>query len=314
MKYGFGVDVGGTTCKLGFFAEGGALLEKWEIHTDTRDNGSRIPVDIAAAIENKLQERGIGKADVLGVGVGVPGPVLDDGTVKRCVNLGWGVINISQILGDLLQLPVKAGNDADVAALGEMWLGGGKGYENVVMVTLGTGVGGGIVLGGRILSGTNGAAGEIGHLKVNETETEVCGCGNCGCLEQYASATGIVRMAKKRLTADDTPTVLRDVENLTAKDVADAAKAGDAVALGQMEQLGRILGTAMANVACVVDPQIIVIGGGVSRAGQMLIDAVERHFRKRAFHACADTRFALATLGNDAGIYGCMKMVSDMKG
>ena len=179
MKYGFGVDVGGTTCKLGFFAEGGALLEKWEIHTDTRDNGSRIPVDIAAAIENKLQERGIGKADVLGVGVGVPGPVLDDGTVKRCVNLGWGVINISQILGDLLQLPVKAGNDADVAALGEMWLGGGKGYENVVLVTLGTGVGGGIVLGGKILSGTNGAAGEIGHLKVNETETEVCGCGNC---------------------------------------------------------------------------------------------------------------------------------------
>ena len=314
MKYGFGVDVGGTTCKLGFFAEGGALLEKWEIHTDTRDNGSRIPVDIAAAIENKLQERGIGKADVLGVGVGVPGPVLDDGTVKRCVNLGWGVINISQILGDLLQLPVKAGNDADVAALGEMWLGGGKGYENVVMVTLGTGVGGGIVLGGKILSGTNGAAGEIGHLKVNETETEVCGCGNCGCLEQYASATGIVRMAKKRLAEDDTPTVLRDVENLTAKDVADAAKAGDAVALGQMEQLGRILGTAMANVACVVDPQIIVIGGGFSRAGQILIDPVERHFRKRAFHACADTRFALATLGNDAGIYGCMKMVSDMKG
>lgn len=314
MKYGFGVDVGGTTCKLGFFAEGGALLEKWEIHTDTRDNGSRIPVDIAAAIENKLQERGIAKADVLGVGVGVPGPVLDDGTVKRCVNLGWGVINISEILGDLLQLPVKAGNDANVAALGEMWRGGGMGYENVVMVTLGTGVGGGIVLGGKILSGTNGAAGEIGHMKVEEQETATCGCGNHGCLEQYVSATGIVRMAKKRLAEDDTPTVLRNVDNLTAKDVADAAKAGDAVALEQMEQLGRILGTAMANVACVVDPQIIVIGGGVSRAGQILIDAVERRFRQRAFHACADTRFALATLGNDAGIYGCMKMVSDMKG
>lgn len=313
MKYGFGVDVGGTTCKLGLFTEAGDLLEKWEIHTDTQDSGSRIPADIAATIENKLLERGIAKAEVLGVGVGVPGPVLDDGTVRRCVNLGWGVINISKILGDLLQLPVKAGNDANVAALGEMWLGGGKGYENVVMVTLGTGVGGGIVLGGRILSGTNGAAGEIGHLKVNETETEVCGCGNCGCLEQYASATGIVRMAKKRLAADDTPTVLRDVENLTAKDVADAAKAGDPVALEQMAQLGRTLGTAMANVACIVDPQIIVIGGGVSRAGQMLIDAVEQGFRKRAFHACSDTRFALATLGNDAGIYGCMKLVADLK-
>lgn len=314
QKYGFGVDVGGTTCKLGLFTEGGELLEKWEIPTDTSNGGGAIPGDIAATIEEKLKQRGIAKSNVLGVGVGVPGPVLADGTVKKCVNLGWGVFNVAKVLEDLLQLPVKAGNDANVAALGEMWMGGGRGYQNLVMVTLGTGVGGGIVLGGQILSGTNGAGGELGHMKINDAETDICGCGGHGCLEQYVSATGIVRMAKKRLASDDTPSVLRSADPLTAKAVADAAKAGDALAMEQMEQVGKNLGFAMANVACVVDPEIVVIGGGVSRAGQMLIDAVARNFRTRAFHACADTKFALATLGNDAGIYGCMKLVLGMRG
>jgi len=308
-KYGFGVDVGGTTCKLGLFLADGTLLDKWEIPTDTRDNGSSILEDIAAAVEGKMAEKGVDKADVLGVGLGVPGPVLDDGTVKKCVNLGWGVINVAQILGRRLGLPVRAANDANVAALGEMWRGGGMGHENVVMITLGTGVGGGIILNGRIWAGSGGAAGEIGHMKVRDDEMEPCGCGKYGCLEQYASATGIVRMARKRLETDASPTTLRDLAQVTAKDVADHAKAGDEVAVDLMEELGRMLGTAASNIACVVNPEMIVIGGGVSKAGPILLDAIEKNFKARAFHACEGTKFALATLGNDAGIYGCMKLV-----
>jgi len=308
-KYGFGVDVGGTTCKLGLFLADGTLLDKWEIPTDTRDNGSAILEDIATAIEGKMAEKDVDKADVLGVGLGVPGPVLDDGTVKKCVNLGWGVINVAQILGRRLGLPVYAGNDANVAALGEMWRGGGMGHDNVVMITLGTGVGGGIILNGKIWAGSDGAAGEIGHLKVRDDEMEPCGCGKYGCLEQYASATGIVRMARKRLETDNSPTTLRELAAVTAKDVADHAKAGDAMAKDLMEELGRMLGTAASNIACVVNPEMIVIGGGVSKAGAILLDALEKNFKARAFHACEGTKFALATLGNDAGIYGCMKLV-----
>lgn len=308
-KYGFGVDVGGTTCKLGLFLADGTLLDKWEIPTNTRDNGSSILEDIATAIEGKMAEKDVTKTDVLGIGIGVPGPVLPDGTVRKCVNLGWGVINVSQILSHRLNLPVHAGNDANVAALGEMWRGGGMGHENVVMITLGTGVGGGIIQNGKILPGSAGSAGEIGHMKVRDDEMEPCGCGKYGCLEQYVSATGIVRMARKRLETDSTPTALRDLPKVTAKDVADQAKAGDKVAVDLMEELGRMLGTAAANVACVVNPEMIVIGGGVSKAGPILLDAIEKNFKARAFHACEDTKFALATLGNDAGIYGCMKLV-----
>lgn len=308
-KYGFGVDVGGTTCKLGLFEENGALLDKWEIPTNTENCGASILEDIACAIEGKLREKGLDRKKVFGVGLGVPGPVLEPGTVKKCVNLGWDVINVSQLLGGRLGIPVKVGNDANVAALGEMWQGGGRGYQNVVMLTLGTGVGGGIVVGGKILPGTNGAAGEIGHLKMRDDEREVCGCGGQGCLEQYASATGIVRMARKRLESAPTPTVLRALPELSAKSIAEAAGAGDAVALELIEALGRMLGTAVANVACIVDPEMVVIGGGVSRAGDLLLNAVKKGFQERAFHACASTRFSLAELGNDAGIYGCVKLM-----
>ena len=307
-QYGFGVDVGGTTCKLGLFDANGTLLSKWEIKTNTEDCGSHILEDIATAVEGKMAECKIQKSDVLGVGIGVPGPVLDDGTVVKCVNLGWDVINVSELLGARLGLPVKAGNDANVAALGEMWLGGGKGYQNVVMLTLGTGVGGGIVIGGKIIAGAHGAGGEIGHIKMRDDETDVCGCGNKGCLEQYASATGIVRLAKQRLAKDDAPTCLRTGE-VSAKTIFDGAKAGDAVCLELTETLGWMLGTACANISCVVNPEVFVIGGGVSKAGQILIDTVEKNFKKRCFHACTGTKFALATLGNDAGIYGCVKMV-----
>jgi glucokinase len=192
-----------------------------------------------------------------------------------------------------------------------MWQGGAKGSRDVVMVTLGTGVGGGIIVDGKIVAGFNGAGGEIGHITVNRDEIEPCNCGQYGCLEQYTSATGIVRMAKRKLAKTAEETSLRNFTELTAKDVFDEAKAGDKIALGLVDEVGSILGAALSNLACVVNPEIIVIGGGVSKAGQILIDTIQKHYIETSFHACRNTTFALASLGNDAGMYGCMQMLLD---
>lgn len=303
-KYVFGVDIGGTTVKIGLFSTDGELIEKWEITTRTDEGGMYILGDIAKAVQDKMKEKSMEQGDVVGVGMGVPGPVKDDGTVIKCVNLGWGIFNVADELSKLLNLPVKAGNDANMAALGEMWQGGGKGYQNIVMVTLGTGVGGGIILNGKMLAGVNGAGGEIGHMQIKEDETEVCGCGKKGCLEQYASATGIVRMAKIALNNSERPSKLRSVQYVSAKEIFDAAKGGDDLALELVEEHGRNLGLALAQVACVVDPEVFVIGGGVSRAGDILIETTKKYFEQYAFHACRKTKFELARLGNDAGMYG----------
>lgn len=310
-KYGFGVDVGGTTIKMGFFETSGKLIDKWEIKTDTSNGGENILSDIAKAIDNKLAQEGISKNDVQGVGVGVPGPVNSKGIVLKCVNLGWGVFNVEEELASLTGLKVKAGNDANVAALGEMWQGAGKGSEDMVMVTLGTGVGGGIIVDGKVIAGANGAGGEIGHITVNNDEIEACNCGQYGCLEQYTSATGIVRMAKRKLAKTDEETSLRSVEELSAKIIFDEAKKGDKIAGELVEELGKILGGTLSNIAAVTNPEVIVIGGGVSKAGQILIDTIHKHFTESVFHACKDTRFVLAGLGNDAGMYGCVKMLLD---
>ena len=308
-KYGFGVDVGGTTVKMGFFETDGRLIDKWEIRTNTQEHGREILPDIAHAIDNKLAQEGISKSEVEGVGIGVPGPVRSDGVVNSCVNLGWGVFNVAEELGSLTGLKVKVGNDANVAALGEMWKGGAMGCSDVIVVTLGTGVGGGIIVDGHIVAGFNGAGGEIGHITVNNDEIEPCNCGQYGCLEQYTSATGIVRMAKRKLAKSNEETSLRKFSDLTAKDIFDEAKAGDTLALQLVDDLGEILGSALSNVACVVNPEVIVIGGGVSKAGQILIDTIQKHFVETSFHACRETRFELASLGNDAGMYGCMRLV-----
>ncbi len=308
-KYGFGVDIGGTTIKMGFFNTDGNLLDKWEIKTNTSNGGADILSDVAKAIDNKLAQEAISKDEVQGIGVGVPGPVRDEGIVNRCVNLGWGVVNVSEELSALTGLKVKVGNDANVAALGEMWQGGGKGCKDVVMVTLGTGVGGGIIVDGKIVAGFNGAGGEIGHITVNPDEIEACNCGQYGCLEQYTSATGIVRMAKRKLAKTDDVTSLRKFDNLTAKNVFDEAKAGDEVATELVDELGEILGSTLSKIACVVNPEVFVIGGGVSKAGAILMDTIQEHYKETAFYAAKETRFELATLGNDAGIYGAMALL-----
>lgn len=310
-KICFGIDIGGTTVKIGVLSLEGELMDKWEIHTRTEEGGKYILGDIADSVKKYVADKGLNMADVVGAGMGVPGPVTEDGTVLRCVNLGWGVFNCAKELSGLLGVPVKAGNDANVAALGEQWQGGGKGHDDLVVVTLGTGVGGGIILGGKILAGVNGAAGEIGHMQVVAPEDTigVCGCGNSGCLEQVASATGIVKLAKRLVEETDTPTSLRELSQITAKDVLDAAKAGDAGAVSVVETMAKYLGSALAAICAVVNPEMIVIGGGVSKAGQYLIDKIQEAFIPKAFHALRDTQFALATLGNDAGMVGAARLV-----
>lgn len=308
-KYGFGVDIGGTTCKIGLFETTGGLVEKWEIPTRKENNGENILPDVAAFITAKMVEKDILKGDIQGIGIGVPGPVTGEGVVLKCVNLGWDVINVAKDMEERTGFTVKVGNDANVAALGEMWQGGGKGYTNVVMITLGTGVGGGVIVDGKVVSGNKGAGGEIGHIIVNENETESCGCGQKGCLEQYASATGIVHMAERKLGESEKKSQLREIKPLTAKDIFDAAKGGDALADEIVEDMAKILGGALANVARVVNPETFVIGGGVSKAGSIITERVKKYYDAKSFNACLDAHFDLATLGNDAGIYGCVRMI-----
>ena len=303
----FGVDVGGTTIKLGLFTIEGTLLDKWEIPTRTEENGCNILPDAAQAVLAKASEQGISREEIAGIGIGVPGPVNENGEVPFAVNLHWGHVDVAGEMERLTGIPTKAGNDANVAALGEQWKGGGSGFRNLILVTLGTGVGGGVIVNERIIHGSHGAGGEIGHSHVEDSITDPCNCGNCGCLEQVASATGIVRLAREELAAEDEPSVLR-AGQVTAKAVWDGVKAGDTVSIRIAERFGRYLGKALAVYACVMDPEVIVIGGGVSKAGPVLLDYVAKYFRQYAFSACKETDFRLATLGNDAGIYGAARM------
>lgn len=311
MKYGFGVDLGGTTVKIAFFDETGKMISNWEIPTVTANHGSQILPDIAASIREYRERNDIADSDLLGLGIGVPGPVSAKGIVNRCVNLGWGVFNISEELSRLTGLPVKAGNDANVAALGEYWKGGGQGYDNMVLATLGTGVGGGIVIEGQLLHGAHGAGAEIGHMVLNRNETAVCGCGKRGCVEQYCSASGIVRLAKLKLEEVDEASSLRSLEKITCKDIFDAGKDGDTVALSILDQYYAYMGEFLANVCNVVNPEVVVLGGGVSKAGSVLLDGLRPYFHKYVFHAASNVEFALASLGNDAGAYGAFKLALD---
>ena len=314
MKYGFGIDLGGTTVKIAYFDETGNMLDKWEIPTVTADGGKQILPDIAASIRSYMETNQIDAASILGLGIGVPGPVNAKGVVNKCINLGWGGFNIAEELNQLTGFPVKAGNDANVAALGEFWKGGGQGCDNMVFVTLGTGVGGGIVVEGNLLHGAHGSGAEIGHLCVNTEETVRCNCGNYGCVEQYCSATGIVRLAKLYLANNDTATALRGIENLTCKDIFDAAKAEDSAALAILDQVYAYMGLFLGNDCSTVKPEVVVIGGGVSKAGDMLVKGVEPYFHKHVFHAAGGARFAMASLGNDAGAYGAFKLALDAFG
>lgn len=311
-KYIYGIDIGGTTVKMGLFDEKGDMLEKWEIVTRKENNGENILPDIVKSIKEKNTEKSIETDDILGIGMGVPGPITEDGRVLKCANLGWGIFSVADEMSKLTGVEkVKVGNDANVAALGEQWHGGGRGFDNIVMVTLGTGVGGGIIMDGKILTGENGAAGEIGHITVNPKETLTCGCGCKGCLEQYSSATGVIRMAKERLEASDKPSELRKfaADEIGGKEVFDAYKAGDELAAEAVNEFAIYLGMGLGNVASVVDTQAFVIGGGLSKNGPVVIDIVKEQYKKNVMFALKNTEFRLAELGNDAGMYGAVRMV-----
>ncbi len=306
-----GIDIGGTTVKLGLFTVDGELLDKWEVVTRKEEDGKYILEDVAASIKDVLGEKEIEIQDVVGVGMGVPGPVLPNGYVEVCVNLGWRNKNPQTELSNLLNgILVKSGNDANVAALGEMWQGGGKGYTDIVMVTLGTGVGGGVIIDEKIIAGKHGLGGEIGHIHVRDEEWEHCNCGGVGCLEQIASATGIAREARRKMETSDAPSSMRKYgEAITAKNVLDEAKDGDAMALEVVEIVSRYLGLMLAQVAMTVDPEMFVIGGGVSRAGQFLIEKIEKYYDYYSPISQNKGKIGLALLGNDAGIYGAARLV-----
>lgn len=304
-QYVFGIDIGGTTVKCGLFSLAGEILDKWEIPTTL---GS-ILEDTAQTILDKAAAKNIAKDQIKGIGVGVPGPVTADGVVIVGVNIGWpDPKDVKGEMEKLTGLPVAVANDANVAALGEAWTGAAKGAKNAIMYTLGTGVGGGVIVDGKVIAGTHGAGGELGHATVILEGGTPCGCGKTGCLETVTSATGIVRETKKYLAANQDPSSLRDVENLQAKDIFDAAKANDAVALKMVDQVGYYFGFAVSHTASATDPEKIIIGGGVSKAGQILIDAIQKYYRQFAFSSIQDTEFVIAELGNDAGIIGAASL------
>lgn len=308
-----GVDVGGTTVKVGIFTLDGVLLKKWEVPTRKENGGALILPDVAASIREVLAGNGISMEEIAGVGMGLPGPVLPDGYVEVCVNLGWREMNPQKILSDLLDgIPVRSGNDANVAALGEMWQGGGKGFKDLVMVTLGTGVGGGVIIDEKIISGKHGLAGEIGHMRIREGEKEQCNCKGYGCVEQIASATGIAREAKRMMARSDQPSSMRKFGgNISAKNVLDCAKAGDKLATEVMEVVWYYLGWSLSIVSMTIDPEVFVIGGGVSRAGQFLLDGIRKYYEEYTPISKNKAFIALAKLGNDAGIYGAARLILD---
>lgn len=309
-KYIFGVDVGGTSVKMGIFDINGTVIDKWEIPTRTENGGENILPDIADSINEKMAQKQYAKESVVGIGMAVPGPVNAAGVVNKAVNLGWDVTPVKEIMERLCGIFTVVGNDANVAALGEMWKGGGQGYDSLVLVTLGTGIGGGVIADGRLVTGADGAGGEIGHMHVMDGEKEACNCGCKGCLEQYGSATGIVRLAKRSLEKTDKPSVLRD-KKITAKAVFDAVKDGDEAAEDIAGEFGEILGKGLAMIASVLNPAAFVVGGGVSKAGDILFDYIRPPFEKYAFPGSKNAKLVLATLGNDAGIYGSAKLVLD---
>ena len=305
MEYLFGIDIGGTTIKIGFLDNDANLIDKFEIPTNKRDNGDKILIDVRDAILNYIKKNNISKDSIKGIGFGIPGPV-SNGIVRGCVNLGWKEKDVCNEFKSLIDFSpiIACGNDANVAALGEMRKGTENNYRNAVMFTLGTGVGGGIILNGKPIDGAHGAGGELGHLHLDYTHNFQCNCGLKGCLETVASATGVVRIAKKYLVNSPSSLHAINIDDLTCKDIFDAAKAGDALALKIVDEVAYYIAYGASVVAAVVDPEVFIIGGGVSRAGKILIESIEKHYEKLAFFALKNTPFILASLGNDGGMVG----------
>ena len=312
MKHYLGIDIGGTAVKLGIVNEAGAVLAKAE--ESVSFDGYRTPIltTVLKAAQAFLAAQSVPAESLAGIGVSATGQIDSrKGIVAGTCGNFPNYINspIQAELERLFGLPVTVANDANCMTLGEVWVGGAKGYTDVIGVTLGTGVGGGVIVNGKVIDGAHGAGGEIGHITVNPHETAVCGCGKHGCLEQYSSATGVVRCMKKLLDENpDTPCTLRGTD-FAAKDVFDAARAGDALAAREVDEMTDILGMALASIASTTDPEMFMVGGGVARAGDVLFNPLREHFKTYAFSSCRETPIVAATLGNDAGIYGAVRLI-----
>ncbi|MFJ7978036.1 ROK family glucokinase [Peribacillus sp. NPDC096379] len=309
-KWLVGVDIGGTTIKMAFINQNGEMIHKWEIPTNKSEKAQHIPTDIAKSVDQILDELGQRKSKLIGIGIGAPGPVnLRKGSIDVAVNLGWENFHLKDRLEMETSLPVIVDNDANVAAIGEMWKGAGEGAKELLFVTLGTGVGGGIIANGEVIHGVNGAGGEIGHITSIVEGGVLCNCGKTGCLETVASATGIVRLTIEELSSTHIPSKLRDFYNehqtLSSKLVFNAANEGDELAKRVIDYVAFHLGLALANVANGLNPEKIVIGGGVSKAGEALLAPLKEQFTRFAFPRVAQgVELAIATLGNDAGVLG----------
>lgn len=311
-----GIDLGGTSVKLAILTDKGKIQEKWSIKTNILDEGSHIVPDIIESIKDKFESHNLNKEDFLGIGMGSPGVVdVEKGTVIGAYNLNWKSLQpIKEQIESALALPFFIDNDANVAALGEQWVGAGENDPNVVFVTLGTGVGGGVVAAGNLIRGCAGAGGELGHIVVDFEDPIMCTCGKAGCLETVASATGIVNLTR-RYAAEyagdaELKKMIDDGQDVTAKDVFDLAKEGDALALIVYKNFSRYLGIACANIASVLNPAYILIGGGVSAAGDFLLSGVQAVFEENTFPQIrTSTKLTLANLGNDAGVIGAASLV-----
>ncbi|MEH7548973.1 ROK family glucokinase [Neobacillus vireti] len=313
-KWIAGIDLGGTTTKIAFITNSGDIVHKWEIPTDNSNEGQNITSNIAKAIDEKLSQIGETKEKLMGIGMGAPGPVdYETGIILNVVNLGWkDNYPLKDSLEEATSLPAAVENDANCAALGEMWSGAGNGARDLVCVTLGTGVGGGVIANGNIIQGINGAAGEIGHITVIPSGGAPCNCGKTGCLETVASATGIVRLAEEAVKNSSSSSKLGELFRITAKDIFDAARDNDQLAQKVLNEVSFHLGLALANIGNTLNPDKIVLGGGVSKAGDILLDSVKENFEKFAFPAVRNsTEIDIATLGNDAGVLGAAWLIKN---
>lgn len=298
-----GIDIGGTSVKLGLFDHKGILLERWNLSTKIGENGTAMIHDIILSVKEKLCQFGIPISQLAGMGIGVPGQVSEDGQVILAENIGWKHVPLGKILEEELNVNVKTENDVNLAALGEVWKGSARSCKSMLFVALGTGVGCGIVEKGKILSGANGAAGEIGHMHVEDHMQKQCVCGKYGCLEQLASGTGLRWLGKRILESSLEPSLLRN-EEISAKTIFEAVQKQDSLAIQIAEKFGNYLGKALANCTCLLDPEMIVIGGGVSKAGPVVLDYIKKYYSQYAYQPAGAAEFRLASLGSDAGIYG----------
>lgn len=312
-----GIDLGGTTIKFGILTLEGEVQEKWAIETNTLENGRHIVSDIVESLKHRLSLYGLTKDDFLGIGMGSPGAVdRTSKTVTGAFNLNWAdTQEVGSVIEKEVGIPFFIDNDANVAALGERWVGAGANNPDVVFVTLGTGVGGGVIADGNLIHGVAGAGGEIGHMIVDPENGFTCTCGNKGCLETVASATGVVRVARQLAEQYEGSSAIKAAidngDTVTSKDIFIAAEDGDKFANSVVEHVSRYLGLAAANISNILNPDSVVIGGGVSAAGEFLRSRVEKYFVTFAFpQVKKSTKIKIAELGNDAGIIGAASLAN----